>query len=200
MLPGHQPRLTVFVVEDEDAIRRMLDVAFRRHGLDVLLASTGDDAVAIYREHRHAIAVVLLDVRMPDLDGPATLAALRVIDPEVRAGFVSGDTGTYTTDDLIRAGASFVIAKPFDVAGVVDALRRLVGSTESLKQNYGETTQLHFFPWPTSAARPVAAQGGFHLCACRRNDCPRTLCPSGKGGTPNRQTKLIIILKRTLHT
>lgn len=128
MQPDHQPRLTVLVVEDEDAIRRMLDVALRRHGLDVLLAATGDDAVAIYREHRDAIAVVLLDVRMPDLDGPATLAAIRAIDPEVRAGFVSGDTGAYTTDDLIRAGASFVIAKPFDVAEVADALRRLAGA------------------------------------------------------------------------
>lgn len=128
MQSDHEPRLTVLVVEDEDAIRRMLDVAFRRYGLDVLLAATGDDAVAIYRGHRHAIAVVLLDVRMPDLDGPATLAALRVIDPEVRAGFVSDDTGMYTTDDLIRAEAGFVIAKPFDVAEVTDALRRLAGA------------------------------------------------------------------------
>ena len=128
MQPDHQPRLTVLVVEDEDAIRRLLDVAFRRHGLDVLLAATGDEAVAIYREHRDAIAAVLLDVRMPDLDGPATLAALRAVDPGVRAGFMSGNTGKYTTDDLFRAGAGFVIAKPFDVAEVADALRRLAGA------------------------------------------------------------------------
>ena len=128
MQPDHQPRLTVLVVEDEDAIRRMLDVALRRHGLDVLLAATGDEAVVVYREHRESIAAVLLDVRMPDLDGPATLAALRAVDPGVRAGFMSGHTGAYTTDDLIGAGASFVIAKPFDVAEIADALRRLAGA------------------------------------------------------------------------
>lgn len=123
MTPDPRPHLTVLVVEDEDAFRRMLDVALWRKGLDVLLAATGDEAVAVYHEHRDVIAAVLLDVRMPDLDGPATLAALRAADPEVRAGFMSGNTGEYTTDDLLRAGAGFVIAKPFDVAEVADALR-----------------------------------------------------------------------------
>jgi DNA-binding response OmpR family regulator len=119
-----QARNTVLVVEDDDGIRRMLDAALRRHGFEVVVAATGDEAVAVYCEHRDAIAAVLLDVRMPHQDGPTTLAALRGIDAGVRAGFMSGDTGVYTTDDLLNAGAGFVIAKPFDVAEVADALRR----------------------------------------------------------------------------
>jgi DNA-binding response OmpR family regulator len=123
-----QTRYTVLVIEDDDGIRRILDVALRRYGFEVVVAATGDEAVVIYREHHAAIAAVLLDVRMPQLDGPATLAALRAIHAGVRAGFMSGDTGEYTTDDLLRAGAGFLIAKPFDVAEVADALRGLAGA------------------------------------------------------------------------
>jgi CheY-like chemotaxis protein len=47
----------------------------------VWLAAGGQEALDLYQRHREAIDVVLLDVRMPGLDGPQTLAALRALNP-----------------------------------------------------------------------------------------------------------------------
>ena len=80
----------------------MLQLALEREGLQVWVAANGREAIELYRRHRASIHVVLLDVQLPILDGPHTLDALRQIDPEVCACFVSGGTGKYEPEDLIR--------------------------------------------------------------------------------------------------
>jgi CheY-like chemotaxis protein len=103
----------VLVVEDHADVRQLLGVALPRFGLPVWLASGGREAVRLYREHRPKIRVVLLDVRMPEMDGPQTLIALRELDPAVRVVFMSGNTGPYPTEDLLALGAACVLEKPF---------------------------------------------------------------------------------------
>jgi CheY-like chemotaxis protein len=105
-------RLGVLVVEDEAAVRLLLDRALRQHGFDVTLADRGEDAVQVFDRKRSAIDVVLLDVQLAGMDGPQTLAALRQIDPEVRAVFISDHTGEYTSDQIEALGAH-VVEKPF---------------------------------------------------------------------------------------
>ena len=102
----------VLVVEDHADLRQLLGVALPQFGLPVWLAGGGREAVRLYREHRPEIGVVLLDVRMPDLDGPETLAALRELDPAVRVVFMTGFSGPYSLEELLALGAR-VVEKPF---------------------------------------------------------------------------------------
>jgi CheY-like chemotaxis protein len=102
----------VLVVEDHADVRQLLGIALPRFGLPVWLAAGGREAVRLYREHRPEIGVVLLDVRMPDLDGPETLAALRELDPAVRVVFMTGNSWPYTTEELLALGAARVLEKP----------------------------------------------------------------------------------------
>ncbi len=67
---------------------------------------------------------MLLDVRMPGLDGPVTLDGLRVA-PDIPACFMSGDMGDYGAEELIRRGAACVIAKPFRLDRLAAVLRLL---------------------------------------------------------------------------
>jgi CheY-like chemotaxis protein len=115
----------VLVVDDEYPVRKLVQVCLEVSGFDVWLAASGVEAARLYQKHQDRIAVVLLDVRMPGLDGPATLEALREINPEVRACFMSGDTGAYGNDDLRRRGAACFIAKPFRLDELVNVLRRV---------------------------------------------------------------------------
>jgi len=74
---------------------------------------------------------VLLDVQMPDLDGPDTLAALQKINPGVRFCFISGNTGKYHTEQLWAMGAAHVLQKPFaSLSLLARLLWRLVGSDQ----------------------------------------------------------------------
>jgi CheY-like chemotaxis protein len=101
----------------------LLQLGLQRAGFDVWLASNGREAIDVYREHRESIGVVLLDVRMPGLDGPGTLDALRELNPAVRACFMSGDTGAHHSQQLLRRGAASVLAKPFHLKELADQLR-----------------------------------------------------------------------------
>jgi len=115
----------VLVVDDEHLVRIMVQLGLERNGYDVWLASDGREAIDLYRKHRENIAVVLLDLRMPGLDGPQTLDALRELNPEVVACFMSGAGGAYQPEELRQHGAAYVIAKPFLLDDLANILRLL---------------------------------------------------------------------------
>jgi len=109
---GTRP-LGILIVDDEDPVRRILGLGLQAQGFAVWLAPDTSTAVELYLGHHDEIDVVLLDVRMPDRDGPETLAALREIDPNITCCFMSGDTGDYTQEDLLDFGVVAVFQKPF---------------------------------------------------------------------------------------
>jgi CheY-like chemotaxis protein len=115
------------VAEDDAAIRALLSTALREQGIPAWLAADGADALVLFRRHRHEIGAVLLDVRMPRLDGPATLAAVHQIAPHVPCCFMSGFSGEHTEEDLLALGAVRVFEKPFRLQQVLDALQELCG-------------------------------------------------------------------------
>ena len=119
-----EPESVVLVVDDVPLVREVLRAGLRCHGFEVRVAADGCEAVELYRREHDAIALVLLDVQMPGLDGPAVLTALRTIEPKVRAFFMTGDPGRYGEDRLLAAGARCVFAKPLNIPAVVDELRR----------------------------------------------------------------------------
>lgn len=118
---------TVLVVDDEPAIRTLLDFALRQGGLTVRLAANGREAVSLYKESATEIDLVLLDIRMPGLDGPETLAALRLVDPQMRCCFLSGQSCQYGSEALLGLGALRVFEKPiFDLRQFAQQVRLLL--------------------------------------------------------------------------
>jgi DNA-binding response OmpR family regulator len=115
----------VLVVEDEAAVGDMLELALRQSGFTVRLAGNGRQAQEVFGRHGDTIDVVLLDVQMPELDGPGTLAALRRVKPSVQVVFMSGDTGRYSEQELLALGAARVFHKPFRLDELAQFLRQL---------------------------------------------------------------------------
>jgi CheY-like chemotaxis protein len=106
-------RPVVLIVDDEAGVVRMLETVLRHYGFNVRSAGDGGEGIEVYEQHHTDIDVVLLDVQMPDLDGPATLASLRIINPHVRSCFMSGHTGRYSVEELLGCGACYVLQIPF---------------------------------------------------------------------------------------
>lgn len=117
----------ILVVEDDQGVRDMLGLALGHYGFAAWLAATGQEAVSLYEQHRDAIALVLLDVQMPDMDGPQTLAALRTLNPRLPCCFMTGNIGIYEAEDLLSLGAACVLEKPFRIKNLTEMVRKLVG-------------------------------------------------------------------------
>ncbi len=130
--PGHhtEGKPTVLVVDDDAAVRTLLDVGLRHHGFTVLPAASGAEAVEQWRRQPDAVAVVLLDVQMPGMDGPQTLRALRALAPDLPCCFMTGNPGRYLEQDLVALGVVHVFAKPFPLAEAAERLRQLTGPAE----------------------------------------------------------------------
>jgi CheY-like chemotaxis protein len=131
----------VLIVDDEHFMRIILQLGLERNGFNGWLASSGQEAIQLYREHSEQIAVVLLDVCMPGMDGPQTLVALRQLNPEVRACFMSGNPGRYDEKELRQRGAALVIAKPFDLNELAKKLRQLTPDTPADPLSFSLTSE-----------------------------------------------------------
>jgi DNA-binding NtrC family response regulator len=119
---------SVLIVDDEPAIRVLLERYCMLNGLQPVLAASGAEAVEIYRREGEKIGVVLLDVRMPGMSGPATLEVLRRLNPQVRCCFMSGDLGDYTAEELRQQGALHLFNKPLPLRELIAALQAIVAS------------------------------------------------------------------------
>lgn len=106
-------RPVVLVVDDDPAVRRVVELMVGLLGHPVAAVADGATAAAAFAADPSAFAAVVLDVRMPGLDGPETLAALRAVDPGVRCVFMTGDPGQNSDADLLALGAVAVLRKPF---------------------------------------------------------------------------------------
>jgi CheY-like chemotaxis protein len=120
-LPPH-----ILVVDDDVAVRNMLEQALSGRGFVVSAAANGLEALEVLRHHRPAAAV--LDVLMPGMDGPTTLRALRAVQPELPACFFTGHAGGYAEAELLAQGACAVLNKPCPLDKLAETLIRLIES------------------------------------------------------------------------
>lgn len=112
----------ILVVDDDPMILALLHTVLQRRGFEVWPASSGEAAVTLHRQHHTTMALALLDVCMPGMDGPQTLAELRRFDPALRACFMSGNTGRHSPEDLYACGMIHFFEKPFAIASLADVL------------------------------------------------------------------------------
>ncbi len=113
----------VLVADDDAEVRDAVDDGLRWKGFTAWLAAHGREALDVFRHQRDSIDAVLLDVCMPGLDGPQTLAALQELTPQIRCCFMSGYLGSYTEQGLRHLGADAVFMKPFRLSQVAQVLR-----------------------------------------------------------------------------
>ena len=125
----HGDGQVVLVVDDEEAIRKIVRSTLERFGYKVLLAQHGAEAVALYAQHRAQIAVVLTDMAMPIMDGVATIIALKAIDP---GAIIIGSSGLTTNADVAKAvgaGVEHFVAKPYTAEALLVTLAKALGTS-----------------------------------------------------------------------
>lgn len=103
----------VLVVDDESDVRNLLRKFLTRRGYEVLTAGDGEAAIEAIRENRPDI--VLLDIRLPKMDGLSVLQRLRDESDDVAVITMSGNADEDTARRSLELGAADFITKPFNL-------------------------------------------------------------------------------------
>ena len=123
---GHE---TVLLVDDEDGVRRVAARTLERRGYTVLEASSPHAAIARAAAHG-AVDLLLTDVVMPEMSGPALAAALRAQHPALKVLFMSG----YVDGSMQAAGVDQVphalLVKPFSARELTQRVRQTLDASE----------------------------------------------------------------------
>lgn len=106
----------VLLVEDDDVARNFAARAHARHGYEVLEAGTGAEALEVMQRERHRVNIVVTDVVMPEIDGPALLKELRKTNPTLKIMLVSGYAEDAFRKRLGRNEECSFLAKPFTLS------------------------------------------------------------------------------------
>ena len=101
---------SVLLVDDDSAFRHVMSGELRRLGHDVATAASGEEAVA--RIERQEPEIVLLDLRLPGMDGLATLKAIRTRNPSIEVIMLTGHGSIDSAIESIREGAFDYVTKP----------------------------------------------------------------------------------------
>ncbi len=102
------PRL--LLVDDEERFRVTLTKMLAAQGLEVTSLSSG--ALALEELHRQAYDVVLLDIRMPEMDGIQTLAAIKQSQPDIEVIILTGHASMDAALEIIKLGGYDYLLKP----------------------------------------------------------------------------------------
>ena len=121
----------VLLADDEESVRYVTRKTLERFGYRVILASNGAEAVALYARHRPDVAVVLIDMAMPIMDGPAAIVALRSINPEVKIVCSSGHVSNGDVTKALGAGGQHFVSKPYTAEALLKVLAQALGKPDS---------------------------------------------------------------------
>src|ERR1044071_9424898 len=119
----------VLIVDDDLPICELLELVFGDEGWDVRVRTRGEDALDLLR--RWTADVILLDLRMPEMDAEAFLSRCRGQKPAEREIPVLLLSASSNLDDhAARLGVSAVVAKPFDVDTLCSTVREFVAEAQ----------------------------------------------------------------------
>jgi PAS domain S-box-containing protein len=117
----------VLLVEDEEAVRRLVGMILEQHGYRVLAAPNGEEAIRMFEQCGHPIDLLISDVVMPRMRGPELVDHLRRSQPEINVLFISGYIDSSIKNQQVSEGAHF-LQKPFAVDALVRAVNEALNS------------------------------------------------------------------------
>ena len=114
----------VLVIEDEPKVRIILDMLLRPQGYDVILADNGWTGLQLYRQEHPD--VMLLDLKLPKLDGVTVLKQIRSVDLKLPVIVLTGNNTPETEREVRALGASEFIVKGSSLHSLEATLKRLL--------------------------------------------------------------------------
>ncbi|MBP1777236.1 MAG: two component, sigma54 specific, transcriptional regulator, Fis family, partial [candidate division NC10 bacterium] len=183
-------RASILVVDDEVGIRDAFEAVLAKE-YDLLFASNGPEALRILATRD--VNLVLLDIRMPGMDGLEVLRRIKELNEQTEVVIVTAVKSLKTAIEAIKLGASDYITKPFDTLEILSLIKRVVERQELLKEVLylrSEVARDHRFE--NLIGRNARMQEIYDLVA-RIGDNNATVLLNGESGTGKE------VLARAIH-
>ena len=123
--PKHQ---TILVIDDEAMIREAIVDILAEDGFTVRTAANGKEGIACFRADRQQIGLILLDMKMPGLNGKQTYAELKAIDPELKVIFTSGDSEVEAATQADPNQRVTFLPKPYNAETLLQQVHRMMAA------------------------------------------------------------------------
>ena len=117
-------KITILLADDNDELLRALSIAFSEKGYRVLVASDGEQAIARLRET--SVQLIVLDLKMPIVDGWSVLAFVKQEMPSVKVVVITAYGGLANALRAKKMGADDFLDKPYDVEELLHAISRVL--------------------------------------------------------------------------
>lgn len=117
---------TILLIDDEDMILDIGEIALRRWGYNVISADSGKKALQIYEEERDHIDLVLLDMILGDINGNEVYKRLKKIKPDVKVLLASGYGMDGNVKKAMDSGRNCFLEKPLNMAELSETIGRLL--------------------------------------------------------------------------
>ena len=131
----------ILVVDDDENIRKTLTTILRNEGYTVDTAHDGKKAIK--KTEASAYNVVLIDTRLPDMEGIELLSKLRSTKPKMRKIIVTGYPTLQNAVAAVNKGADAYVMKPFEVEKILQTIREQLKKQEE-EQHYSENMVVEF--------------------------------------------------------
>jgi DNA-binding NarL/FixJ family response regulator len=119
--------IRILLVEDNKVFREALELLLGLRADVEIVASVGDGAAAVASAEQHRPDVVLMDYRLPGLDGVQATAAVRAALPDVAVVCLTASANAREIEALYEAGAAACLTKDQELDDIVEAIRRAAG-------------------------------------------------------------------------
>jgi two-component system cell cycle sensor histidine kinase/response regulator CckA len=126
---------TILVVEDEEALRELLNVILTNKGYKVLIANDGAEAVDVYQRQGSEIKLVLTDMGLPILTGQELVKRLIKINPSVKIIIASGYLDPGSKSEALKAGVKAFVQKPYQPEEIVRTLRKVLDQSRTASES-----------------------------------------------------------------
>ncbi len=125
-------KMKMMLVDDEERFLSTTQKLLAKKGYDALTASSGSEALENLRYHN--IHVVILDVKMPGMDGMATLTEIKRQFPMVEVIMLTGHGTIETAIDGLKSGATDYLMKPADIDEIIQKAEEAFHKRQGLEE------------------------------------------------------------------
>ena len=125
----------ILIIEDEDAIRRVLIKIIKNENSAYDVTEAADGAEGLEKIESEDFDLVLCDIKMPKMDGVEVLSKVQTIKPEIPFIMISGHGELETAVEAMRLGAFDYISKPPDLNRLLNAIRNALDRKKLVVEN-----------------------------------------------------------------